>query len=134
MGGLAERWPGATLTRDDAGLRAVAKTLGRALRGERLAAPLAVVVPGTALQLAVWRALLELPPGAVVTYAQLAARCGRPTASRAVANAVGANPVAWLIPCHRVIRATGALGDYRWGLGRKAALLARELDGEAPAS
>jgi AraC family transcriptional regulator of adaptative response/methylated-DNA-[protein]-cysteine methyltransferase len=125
--GLAERWPGATLTRDDAGLRSIARTLARALAGATPHAPLTVVVPGTPLQLAVWRALLEIPEGAVVTYSQLAERCGHPSASRAVANAVGANRVAWLIPCHRVIRSTGALGGYRWGLGRKAALLAREL-------
>lgn len=128
--GLLERWPNARLTRDDAALRKTAQALHRAFSRGHLAEPLTVVVPGTALQLAVWRALLEIPEGAVVTYTQLAVRCGRPTASRAVANAVGANPVAWLIPCHRVIRATGALGGYRWGLARKAALLAREASAE----
>lgn len=126
--GLAARWPGASLVRDDAALERHAEALRRCLDGSRPLAPLTVVVPGTALQLAVWRALLEVPDGALVTYGQLAARVGQPGAARAVANAVGANPVACLIPCHRVIRATGALGGYRWGLGRKAALLARELD------
>jgi AraC family transcriptional regulator of adaptative response/methylated-DNA-[protein]-cysteine methyltransferase len=128
LAGLTARWPRATLVRDDEALAGPAEALRRCLDGSQPLAPLTILVPGTALQLAVWRALLEIPEGAVVTYGHLAQRVGQPGAARAVANAVGANPVACLIPCHRVIRATGALGGYRWGLARKAALLARELE------
>ena len=73
-----------------------------------------------------WRALLEIPPGALSTFGRLAAAIGKPGAARAVGTAVGANPVAFLIPCHRVIRETGAISGYRWGVGRKRALLAWE--------
>jgi AraC family transcriptional regulator of adaptative response/methylated-DNA-[protein]-cysteine methyltransferase len=124
---LAERWPGSTFTRDDRGLAPHVTQLRRLLTGEALQKPLSVVLRGTDLQFAVWRALLELPPGAVCTYSSLAARVGKPKAVRAVASAVAANELAWLIPCHRVIRSTGVLGGYRWGPARKSALLAREL-------
>ena len=83
-------------------------------------------VQGTAFQLKVWRSLLRVPAGQLTTYGQLAMRIGQPSAARAVGGAVGSNPVALLIPCHRVIRASGALGGYRWGAGRKAALIGWE--------
>jgi AraC family transcriptional regulator of adaptative response/methylated-DNA-[protein]-cysteine methyltransferase len=123
---LAARWPGATFEKSPRALANHVEQLERRLAGEKLTQPLALVLRGTDLQLAVWRALLALPSGTVTTYSDLAEAVGRPAATRAVANAVGANHVAWLIPCHRVIRATGALGGYRWGLARKSALLARE--------
>ena len=82
---------------------------------------------GTNFQLKVWEALLRIPEHCVASYSDLANRLGIPTATRAVANAVGANPIAFLIPCHRVLRSTGELGGYRWGLDRKAVMLAREL-------
>ncbi len=82
---------------------------------------------GTNFQLKVWEALLKIPEGCIISYGDLANRLGVPTASRAVANAVGANPVAFLIPCHRVLRSTGELGGYRWGIERKSAMLAREV-------
>ena len=82
---------------------------------------------GTNFQLKVWEALLRIPEHCVASYSDLANRLGIPTATRAVANAVGANPIAFLIPCHRVLRTTGELGGYRWGLDRKAVMLAREL-------
>ncbi|RZA07224.1 MAG: methylated-DNA--[protein]-cysteine S-methyltransferase [Moraxellaceae bacterium] len=82
-------------------------------------APLSVQVSGTNFQVAVWRALLKIPSGSLMSYSQLATTLGCPTASRAVANAIGANPVAFLIPCHRVIRQSGALGGYRWGVTKK---------------
>ena len=124
---IAARWPGSRLERDPKGLSSQVAQLERLLRGESLQKPLSVVLHGTDLQLAVWRALLEIPAGAVSTYSRLAEQVGKPTAVRAVASAVAANHLAWLIPCHRVIQATGALGGYRWGLGRKATFLAREL-------
>ncbi len=83
-------------------------------------------VRGTNFQIKVWEALLRIPPGGVVSYEDLARHIQAPRAVRAVANAVAHNPVAWLIPCHRVIRKSGALGGYRWGETRKKALLAWE--------
>ena len=81
---------------------------------------------GTVFQQQVWSALREIPAGKTVTYAQLAAAIGRPTATRAVARACGANPTAVVVPCHRVIGADGALTGYRWGVERKRELLQRE--------
>jgi AraC family transcriptional regulator, regulatory protein of adaptative response / methylated-DNA-[protein]-cysteine methyltransferase len=81
---------------------------------------------GTVFQQQVWTALREIPAGQTVTYAQLASAIGRPTATRAVAQACGANPTAVVVPCHRVIGADGTLTGYRWGVERKRALLARE--------
>ncbi|WP_276682406.1 methylated-DNA--[protein]-cysteine S-methyltransferase [Thalassolituus oleivorans] len=81
--------------------------------------PLSVHVKGTNFQIAVWRALLKIPPGAVASYGQVATALGAPQSARAVGNAVGANPVALLIPCHRVIQQSGALGGYRWGPAKK---------------
>ena len=81
---------------------------------------------GTVFQRQVWTALREIPPGRTVTYSQLAAAIGRPTATRAVAAACGANPTAVVVPCHRVIGADGSLTGYRWGIERKRALLDRE--------
>ncbi len=81
---------------------------------------------GTNFQLKVWEALLKIPAGTVTTYEGLAERIGQPTASRAVGTAVGHNPIAVLIPCHRVIRKVGEFGNYRYGAPRKKALLAYE--------
>jgi len=93
--------------------------------------PLSLHVQGTNFQIQVWQALLRLPPGAAVTYGDIAAAVGAPGAARAVGSAVGSNPVAWLIPCHRVIRKTGILGEYRWGAVRKKAMLGWEAAQEA---
>ena len=82
---------------------------------------------GTNFQLKVWEALLDVPLGAVTTYGGLATRIGRPQAMRAVGTAVGHNPIAVLIPCHRVIRKAGEFGEYRYGAARKKALLAYEM-------
>lgn len=81
---------------------------------------------GTAFQWRVWRALIAIPAGTTRTYTEIAREVGRPRAVRAVARACGANRVAILVPCHRVVRADGSLGGYRWGLPRKAELLRRE--------
>ena len=88
---------------------------------------------GTPFQIKVWRALLAIPPGCVTSYGDLAHRVGAPGASRAAGNAAASNPVAWIIPCHRVIRASGVLGEYRWGRGRKLAMLSLEAGGGVPA-
>jgi len=82
---------------------------------------------GTNFQLKVWEALLQVPTGAVTTYEGIATRIGQPSAMRAVGTAVGHNPIAVLIPCHRVIRKVGEFGNYRYGALRKKALLAREF-------
>lgn len=80
-------------------------------------------VHGTPFQQQVWRSLLQIPRGVTTTYQALAIAIGRPNAARAVGNAVGKNPIAYLIPCHRVIRQSGELGGYRWGHDRKQKLL-----------
>lgn len=122
---LRRRWPGASLAEDAAATAPVAR---RILEGTRVGgnAPLRLHLAGTNFQLRVWRALLEIPPGRVLAYGDVARAVGQPQASRAVGGAVGANPVAWLIPCHRVIRGAGATGDYRWGAARKRAMLGWE--------
>jgi len=89
-------------------------------------ATLHALVRGTNFQIRVWQALLAIPEGQLIAYGDLAHRLGWRSSARAVGNAVGANPLAVLIPCHRVIRESGALGGYRWGIGRKIALLAHE--------
>lgn len=86
-----------------------------------------VLARGTPFQLKVWEALLAIPVGQVSSYQDVANRLGKPSAVRAVASAIAKNPVALLIPCHRVIRSTGAISQYRWGASRKAALLLQEL-------
>ena len=94
-------------------------------------------VGGTAFEQRVWRALRAIPFGEVRSYQQVAKAIGRPTAARAVARACAANPVALVVPCHRVVRADGTSGGYRWGAERKAALLApraRSASGDAPRS
>jgi AraC family transcriptional regulator of adaptative response/methylated-DNA-[protein]-cysteine methyltransferase len=83
-------------------------------------------VKGTPFQIRVWRALLGIPEGSLSTYGKIAMELGMRGASRAVGSAVGANRISLLIPCHRVIRADGGLGGYRWGAERKRAMLAGE--------
>jgi AraC family transcriptional regulator of adaptative response/methylated-DNA-[protein]-cysteine methyltransferase len=87
-------------------------------------APLHLI--GAPFQIAVWRALTRIAPGRIATYSDLAEAIGHATAHRAVATAVGRNPVSWHVPCHRVLRRDGALGGYHWGLSIKRAMLARE--------
>lgn len=89
-------------------------------------AAITLTIPATNFRLQVWRALLSVPEGTLVSYQQLAAMAGHTSAVRAVASAVAANPVAWLIPCHRVIRASGEFGNYRWSRPRKQAMLVWE--------
>ena len=123
--GLREDWPEAKLVRDDDATSAIVRRIFDPLATGH-GAPLAVAVKGTNFQLQVWRALIALPFGGLATYGGIAHALGRPTAARAVGTAVGANPVAWLIPCHRVIRESGALSGYRWGIDRKSAMLGWE--------
>lgn len=95
------------------------------------ASPLSLYLTGTNFQLKVWEALLCIPQGALSSYEQIAAQIGHPGALRAVGTAVGHNPIAFLIPCHRVIRKMGEIGNYRWGPLRKKALLGWEAAHQA---
>ena len=119
MSALRVSWPDAKFRRDDARAQRLATTIWSARPGGHETVTLPLAVPGTNFQIQVWRALLELEPGATVSYSALARRVGRPEGARAVGNAVGANPIAWVIPCHRVLKASGQLGGYRWGAARK---------------
>ncbi|MHB8536088.1 MAG: methylated-DNA--[protein]-cysteine S-methyltransferase [Sulfuricaulis sp.] len=121
---LAAEWPRARIEEAPRATAQVARRLFARVNGGSPGVDL--LVRGTNFQIKVWEALLRIPPGAVVSYEDLAQRARIPRATRAVANAVAHNPVAWLIPCHRVIRKSGALGGYRWGETRKQALLAWE--------
>lgn len=88
--------------------------------------PVTLLLNGTNFQIQVWRALLSIPAGALCSYGDVAQQIGRPSAARAVGGAVGANPIAYLIPCHRVIRKSGVIQEYRWGTTRKKALIGWE--------
>jgi AraC family transcriptional regulator of adaptative response/methylated-DNA-[protein]-cysteine methyltransferase len=123
---LGRRWPSARLEQPASAVKRYAREMYKRLDGKR-DQPLSVVLKGTPLQLRVWEALLRIPEGGVASYGDVARLAGAPGAARAVGTAIGQNPVACLIPCHRVIHATGALGSYRWGSERKAALLSKEL-------
>ncbi|HEY2276111.1 MAG TPA: bifunctional helix-turn-helix domain-containing protein/methylated-DNA--[protein]-cysteine S-methyltransferase [Steroidobacteraceae bacterium] len=120
---LAARWERANLTRSDHDAQRTALEIFGAGRGSG-SAPLRLAVRGTNFQLKVWQALLEVGSDGPTTYRTVAKAAGVPGAERAVGNAVGANPVAWLIPCHNVLRADGSLGGYQWGVERKRAMLA----------
>jgi AraC family transcriptional regulator of adaptative response/methylated-DNA-[protein]-cysteine methyltransferase len=123
---LAVEFSQATIVRDDEGLSDVATALARAVRGEHGSTELPLDVVGTAFQVRVWEALRRIPSGETRTYSQVAAEIGAPRAVRAVGSACGANQVALIIPCHRVIRQDGTLGGYRWGQDLKEALLRAE--------
>lgn len=114
-------WPLAMLKADAQATADVAALLS-AIPRRAAERPLSLHVVGTNFQIAVWRALLRVPAGSAVSYSQIAAAVGSPRAVRAAGTAVGANPVAFFIPCHRVIRQSGGLGGYRWGVERKQAL------------
>ena len=123
MKDLLCRWPNATFFEDPSRLKPWVNTaFGVTTTKEK--APLYLI--GAPFQLKVWVALLSIPSGHVTSYSEIAQSIGKPRAVRAVGTAVGRNPVSWLIPCHRVLRKSGALGGYHWGLSVKRALLAWE--------
>lgn len=128
---LQAEWPGATLLRADRDAQDLADSIFSG--GAPPGGSLSLHLKGTNFQLRVWEALLRIPLGTVTTYGRLAKAMGRPGAARAVGAAVGRNPVAWLIPCHRVLREEGSLGGYRWDPIRKEAMLAWEADRRPPA-
>lgn len=118
---LKREWPLARLTRNEAQIAMLAAAIF-----EKRSRPLHLMLKGTNFQVKVWEALLRVPEGAVTTYSSIARAIGMPRASRAVGTAIGRNSIAYLIPCHRVIRESGALAGYRWGTARKAALIVWE--------
>ena len=121
---LISRWPNATFIEDPMFLRPWVLAAYDTELGADGKTPLHLI--GSPLQIKVWEALLSIPSGHVTTYGQIADKIGQPRAVRAVGTAVGRNPVSWLIPCHRALRKSGALGGYHWGLPVKRALLAWE--------
>jgi AraC family transcriptional regulator, regulatory protein of adaptative response / methylated-DNA-[protein]-cysteine methyltransferase len=123
---LQEEWTGARLTERPRATRELAAAVFAHDPGAQPEKPLAVLLKGTNLQLRVWSALLRIPEGTLVSYEDVAAAIGRPAAVRAVASAIGRNPVCFLIPCHRVIRKSGAMGGYGAGLPRKRAMIGVE--------
>ena len=123
LGDMQRRWPRAKYQRDDAHTAPLAERIFDARNGT---SELALHLMGTPWQTQVWRALLAIPSGALATYRDVASHVGNTAASRAVGSAVGRNPIAWLIPCHRVLGSDGKLTGYHWGVGRKRAMLAVE--------
>ncbi len=120
---LQSEWGNAELIRDQ---QVSGEICDRIFSVTQCNSPVVLHVKGTNFQIQVWRALLNIPFAGMSTYQDLAAAIGRPTAARAIGNAIGRNPIGYLIPCHRVIRASGELGGYRWGLERKMAILGWE--------
>jgi len=120
---LHRQWPQAVIQQHPANTRPVVNAMLKGKKGDQ---PLSLYVSGTNFQTNVWRALLRIPSGRVASYSDVAKAIGHPRAARAVGNAIGSNPVALLIPCHRVITETGHLAGYRWGDTRKQAILAWE--------
>jgi len=122
---MSRRWPNAQFVRDDA---AVAPYVLQAFDplswgGDR---PLRIVLIGSDFEIRVWESLLRIPMGQAATYSSIARRIGKPKAARAVGAAVGRNPISFVVPCHRVLGASGALTGYHWGLTRKQAILGWE--------
>jgi len=125
-GAIQRHWPRASLEWDDSAASQLVGPLFQRPDKSNSRPTLRAFVRGTSFQYRVWRALLQVPTGTLVSYGELAAAIGNRAAARAVGTAIGQNPLAYLIPCHRVIRDTGALGDYHWGETRKKAIVAWE--------
>ncbi|NNF67530.1 MAG: methylated-DNA--[protein]-cysteine S-methyltransferase [Gammaproteobacteria bacterium] len=120
---LRKLWPGARLVAGQSETATIAARLEQPADARH---PLSLLVSGTNFQIKIWRALLDIPAGALCTYGRLAQLAGAPGSARAAGTAIGSNHIALLIPCHRVIRSGGESGQYRWGATRKQALLAWE--------
>jgi AraC family transcriptional regulator, regulatory protein of adaptative response / methylated-DNA-[protein]-cysteine methyltransferase len=124
LAALRARWPAADLCEDQAAAAAVVDSIFAA--DHRGGDEIRLLLAGTNFQIKVWEALLRIPPGSACTYEDVAQWVGQPGAARAVGGAVGANAIAYLIPCHRVIRKSGVIKEYRWGSTRKKAILGWE--------
>ncbi len=122
---LAGRWPRARYTRNDAAVAGIAARIFDPARWDPRQ-PVRVVLIGTDFEVSVWETLLAVPVGRATTYGDVARHLGRPASARAVGAAVGKNPVSFVVPCHRVVGAQGALTGYHWGLPRKRAMLGWE--------
>jgi AraC family transcriptional regulator of adaptative response/methylated-DNA-[protein]-cysteine methyltransferase len=122
---LKREWPLAEFTEDRRRLTPVVQRIFAPLRVDD-AREIHLLLKGTNFQIQVWRALLAIPTGAMVTYQDVAAYISNPSATRAVGNAVARNPISFIIPCHRVIRKVGEIHNYRWGAVRKKAMLGWE--------
>jgi AraC family transcriptional regulator of adaptative response/methylated-DNA-[protein]-cysteine methyltransferase len=120
---LKRRWPKAHLLQKTQSMHLVIQKYFKDLKPN---SKIKFHVRGTNFQIKVWEALLSIPPGAGSTYGKIAAHIGKPNAVRAVGNAVGDNPVCYIIPCHRVLRSNGEIGGYYWGVERKRTMLAYE--------
>ncbi len=120
---LAERWPAARYVKDASGAARLAADAFAPVDKRR---KLGLMLMGSPFQIKVWEALLKVPEGGLVSYDALAAAIGQSGAARAVGSAVGANPISFLIPCHRAIRKTGVISDYHWGRARKLAIIGWE--------
>lgn len=125
---LRDRFPKASLIGDDGGFSDLVARVVRLVEAPSKGLRLPLDIRGTAFQQRVWHALRDIPPGTTVSYGEIARRIGAPAAVRAVARAIGANPLAVAIPCHRVVRSDGTLCGYRWGPKRKRVLLDREAE------
>jgi AraC family transcriptional regulator of adaptative response/methylated-DNA-[protein]-cysteine methyltransferase len=123
---LEENWPSSMLIESADEVAPYAQEVVRRMQGLTPQSRLGLLLKGSDLRLKVWLALLRVPSGSLVSYSHLAQAIDQPDAVRAVASSVGDNPLAFLIPCHRVIRSTGAHGEYHWGAGRKLALIGIE--------
>lgn len=123
---LRQEFSAAQITRDDRALQAVAGQVKKLLDEPASAADISLDIQGTAFQQRVWNALRKIPRGQTRSYSEIAANIGSPKAVRAVAGACAANPVAMVVPCHRVVHKNGSLSGYRWGVERKKALLQAE--------
>jgi AraC family transcriptional regulator, regulatory protein of adaptative response / methylated-DNA-[protein]-cysteine methyltransferase len=123
---LAQRFPGHRLVRSDGAFEQLVGQIIELTESPGRPVELLLDVRGTVFQQRVWQALREIPTGSTASYGEIATRIGAPRSVRAVARACAANPLAVAIPCHRVVRTDGGLSGYRWGVGRKRALLERE--------
>ena len=122
---LQQSWPEATLFEEETRIRQIVSRIFR-LKQPTDSRPFHLHLKGTNFQVNVWRALLTIPVGSIVSYQDIAALIGHPKAFRAVANAIAINPVGYLIPCHRVISKSGKIHQYRWGSARKKAIVGWE--------
>lgn len=124
LANLRKQWPQAELLENHTSTLLIIEAM---FAGDKIPKrPISLHVSGTNFQTSVWKALLQIPPGTVTSYSRVASAIGHPNAARAVGLAVGANPVAFIIPCHRVIQQSGKLGGYHWGETRKHAMHAWE--------
>lgn len=127
---LRNTWPGAEFVEDETHACAIVRRIF-ADRGRTADAPFHLHLIGTNFQINVWKALLTIPEGALVSYQDVASCIGNPKAFRAAAHAIALNPVAYLIPCHRVITKSGSIHNYRWGTARKKMLIGWEASGKS---